>query len=413
MSIRQTLFLILTPIVAMCILSFGNGFFTTYSSIELNDLGRSNLMIGLVSAAYFFGMMAGSYFSQSTIVRVGYIRAFVLFASLMAISTLIIGIFKEISVWMFFRFVCGFSLAALFIIIESWCILSSEKKNRGLIFSIYLFVYYGTQALSQLMINFHFSQALLAYCFISSLCSIAIVLMAFTKTVAPVPQSEEICSPIQIMIKVPLAMVASVVGGALLGAIYTILPVFLVRVDSNHDMISFLMMTTILGGMLLQIPMGKLSDIIDRRKVILLAGAGICLASILICMLHNSYLIFSIIIFVFGGCAFVIYPLSISHASDFLDESEILGTIGVLTIAYGLGSVVGPVVISSFMAVVGPFGFFAITALLSASLCVYSIYRISKRKSATDTVQFIAATPESLNFSEAQEIVSDKSLEEE
>ncbi|MDE4948988.1 MFS transporter, partial [Francisella tularensis subsp. holarctica] len=86
-------------------------------------------------------------------------------------------------VWILFRFLCGYSLEALFIIIESWCILSSDKKYRGLIFSIYLFVYYGTQALSHLMINVHFSNGLLAYCFISSVCSIAIVLMAFTKTV--------------------------------------------------------------------------------------------------------------------------------------------------------------------------------------------------------------------------------------
>lgn len=101
MTVRQTLFLILTPIIAMCVLSFGNGYFTTYSSIELNSLGRSNLMIGIISAAYFLGMTAGSYFSQFTIVRVGYIRAFVLFASLMAISTLIVGINKSVPIWVF------------------------------------------------------------------------------------------------------------------------------------------------------------------------------------------------------------------------------------------------------------------------------------------------------------------------
>ncbi|WP_150463791.1 MFS transporter [Francisella sp. XLW-1] len=390
MTVRQTLFLILTPIVAMCVLSFGNGFFTTYSSIELNSLGRSNLMIGIISAAYFFGMTAGSYFSQFTIVRVGYIRAFVLFASLMAISTLIVGVNKSVPVWVFFRFVCGYSLAALFIVIESWCILSAEKKNRGLVFSIYLFVYYGTQALSQLMINVHFSSGLLAYCFISSLCSIAIVLMAFTKTVAPVPHSEEVCSPIKIIKKVPLAMAASVIGGSLLGSIYTLLPIFMVRVNIDHDMVSVLMMTTILGGMLLQVPMGKISDLIDRRKVILLAGAGIFIASSLIALFHTSYLIFAIVIFVFGGCAFVIYPLSISHASDFLEENEVLGAIGVLTIAYGIGSVASPIIISS------------------AILCVYSIYRIFVRKSAVDTSSFTIVTPESLNFSEAQEIVSEK-----
>ncbi|MDE5039768.1 MFS transporter, partial [Francisella tularensis subsp. holarctica] len=78
------------------------GFFTTYSSIELNYLGSSSLLIGIISAAYFFGMTAGSYFSQFTIIRVGYIRAIVLFASLMAISTLIVGANKSVAVWILF-----------------------------------------------------------------------------------------------------------------------------------------------------------------------------------------------------------------------------------------------------------------------------------------------------------------------
>lgn len=411
MTVKQTLFLILTPIIAMCVLSFGNGFFTTFSSIELNTLGRSNFMIGIISAAYFLGMTTGSYFSQFTIMRVGYIRAFVFFASLMAISTLLLGIFKDVTIWIILRFVCGYALAALFLIIESWCILSAERKNRGLIFSIYLFVYYGTQALSQLMINVHFSQTLLAYCFISSLCSIAIVFMAFTKTIAPAPHSEEVCSPKEIIKKVPLAIVASVVGGTTLGSVYTILPIFLVRIESTHDLISIMMMVTILGGMLLQIPMGKLSDIIDRRKVILLAAIGIIITSILAILFHQSMIFFAAAIFLFGGCAFVIYPLSISHASDFLEEGEILGAIGVITIAYGVGSVAGPIILSNFMAMVGPFGFFIMMAAVALLLSVYTVYRLYARESSTDTAVFVAVTPESVGFSEAQEVVSDKLVE--
>lgn len=411
MTVRKTLLLIITPIIAMCVLSFGNGFFTTYSSVELDALGRSNFMIGIISSAYFLGLTIGSYYSQFTVLRVGFIRAFVLFASLMAISTLVLGIFKGITVWIIFRFICGFSLAALFIIIESWCILSSEKKNRGLIFSIYLFIYYGSQAMSQLMINVHFSQSLLAYCFISTLCSIAIVLMAFTKTVAPVPHSEEVSSPLKIMKKVPLAVVAGLLGGATIGTIYTILPIFIVRVENSHDVVSTIMMITILGGMLLQIPMGKLSDIIDRRKVILLASAGVLVASIAVCVFYKFYLIFALSLFLFGGCAFVIYPLSISHASDFLEENEVIGAIGVITISYGVGSVIGPVIITNFMSVVGPFGLFAMVILLSSILCVYTIYRIGKRSSATGNVQFTAATPETIGFSEAQEVISEKLIE--
>ena len=340
--------------------------------------------------------------------RIGYIRAFVLFASLMAVSILILGIFKNVSIWIFFRFMCGYALAALFLIIESWCILSSEKKNRGLVFSIYLFVYYGTQAISQLMINVHFSQSLLVYCFISSLCSIAIVLMASTKTVAPAPHSEEVCSPKKIIQKVPLAIVAGLVGGSILGSIYTILPIFLVRVESTHNMISIFMMTTILGGMLLQVPMGKLSDIIDRRKVILLAAVGIVITSACVFIFYKSYVMFSIIIFLLGGCAFVIYPLAISHASDFLEEHEILGAIGIITIAYGAGSVISPIVISNFIDIVGPFGLFIIIGIIGVILSVYTFHRVTLRENATDTVQFAAVTPESVGFSEAQEVVSDK-----
>ncbi|GAB4222038.1 MAG: MFS transporter [Francisella sp.] len=408
MSARQILFIIITPIIAMCVVSFGNGFFTTYSSIELNDIGFSGLIIGVISASYFLGMTIGSYFSQFTIIRVGYIRAFVLFASLMAISALILGANKSVLVWVFFRFVCGYSLSALFIIIESWCILSSDEKNRGLVFSIYLFIYYGTQALSQLMLNIYFSEVLLAYCFISSLFSIAIVLMAFTKTVAPAPHSEEICSPIKIIKQVPLAIVSSAIGGSLLGAIYSLLPIFLVRIGSEHNIVSLLMMTTILGGMLLQIPIGKLSDMIDRRIVIILAGTFIFISSLFIFIFHSSYFIFAILIFIFGGGAFVIYPLSISHACDFLEESEVLGAISILTIAYGLGSVISPIIVSGVMSIFGPFGFFIITTLLSFGLCAYAGYRIKVRKSSTDRATFMMATAESLSFSEAQEIVSDK-----
>ncbi|MDE4947178.1 MFS transporter, partial [Francisella tularensis subsp. holarctica] len=77
---------------------------TTYSSIELHDLGRSCFMIAIISAPYFFGMTAVSYFSQFTIIRVGYIRAFVIFASLIAIITLIVGANKSVDVCILFIF---------------------------------------------------------------------------------------------------------------------------------------------------------------------------------------------------------------------------------------------------------------------------------------------------------------------
>ena len=100
----------------------------------------------MISACYFLGITIGSYYSQSTIVRVGYIRAFVIFASLMAISALMLGLTDSIHSWMLSRFINGYALAALFLIIESWCLLSTDKSQRGIVFSVYLFIYYGSQS---------------------------------------------------------------------------------------------------------------------------------------------------------------------------------------------------------------------------------------------------------------------------
>ncbi len=410
---KKILLMILTPIVAMCVLSFGNGYFTTFSAIELTQKGHSHIVIGIISAAYFLGMTAGPYFSQYTIVRVGYIRAFSLFASAMAISTLLLGLFDGIAPWIILRFICGYSLAALFVIIESWCLLSADKKNRGTIFSIYLFVYYGTQAFSQLMLNFHFSNILIAYCFVSTLCSFAIVLMCFTKTVAPAPKAESVGSPLAIIKKVPLGMLAGFTGGFLLGSIYSMLPISLDGLG-NNSFISIIMMTTILGGMALQIPIGKASDMIDRRLVMLGVGVALVVLSFLVFITYSNLMFFTIVMFLFGGGAFVVYPLAISHASDFLEEEQIMSAIGIITIFYGLGSVVGPLIISVIIDIIGNLGFFIVTAGMSCILCAYIFYRLFVRSKASDeeSSNFALVSPESVSFGEAQEVVSDKLAEE-
>ncbi len=60
------------------------------------------------------------------------------------------------------------------------------------------------------------------------------------------------------------------------------------------------------------------------------------------------------------------------------------------------------------MDVVGPFGFFIIFGMVGILLRIYTCYRLTLRENATDTVASTAVTSESVGFSEAQEVVSDK-----
>ena len=131
--------MLFAPILSMCILTIGNTFYTTYTTLELEKMGQSNFIVGLISAAYFTGMVLGSYFTQRLILRIGYIRAYALFATLMAAGAMSQGVFYDVNVWAVARFICGYALAGLFIVVEAWCLEGAGSKHKGLVLSIYLF----------------------------------------------------------------------------------------------------------------------------------------------------------------------------------------------------------------------------------------------------------------------------------
>ena len=374
---RTKILLLISPILGMCVLTLGNGFFTTLSTVQLNNTGQSTWVIGIISAVYFLGMTLGPYFSQPLIARVGFIRSYVIFAAAVSISTLLLGVFSNPILWMILRFICGYALAGLFVVIESWCLSAAGSENKGTVFSFYLFAYYGAQSLSQLFLNIHFNEVLVAFCLVSVLASFSIIIVSTTKVDAPIPEPEGLTPPWKLLNKIPLSIWTAFVGGIILGSIYTIYPLFLQDVGLGDSKLSYIMMITVLGGMLFQIPIGKLSDRIDRRVVLFFVLVVFVIVSALILLAHQFYWELLIGSFILGGMSFVLYPLSISHASDYVAENQIISIIGALTISYGLGSMVGPLVISVLIEILGPYGYFILMLVVSIPLALYTLYRIT------------------------------------
>ncbi|MBK2125244.1 MFS transporter [Fangia hongkongensis] len=413
-KLKPNFAMLFAPIISMCILTVGNTFYMTYTTLELEKMGQANWVIGLVSAAYFTGMMLGSYFTQKLIVRIGYIRGYVLFATMMALGAMLQGIFYAPILWGAFRFICGYALAGLFIVVESWCLEGAGSAYKGRVLSIYLLLYYFVQASGQYLLNIDFGSVLLAFCVISMFASLSIIPVSLTKFEMPRQERVELLSPWVIFKRAPLGIWASFVAGVILGSIYTIYPLFLKQVNYPADTISTMMFAIIIGGMLLQIPIGKLSDIMDRRKVLLFMLIGATVVSVLVCLIHNSFYEMILLSFILGGLTFTIYPISISHTSDYLDPDQLVGVIGLLALAYGVGSMFGPVLATSFMSIFGSFGFFIFVAIMCIALILYTLWRFSVRVTPAaedDKVQFQQMAPESSAASEAlveQQLIDDK-----
>ena len=369
---------LIAPILSMCILTLGNGFFTTLTTVQLSNLQMSTVIIGIISATYFAGMMLGSFFSQNIIAQVGHIRSYSVFAALMSICCLFQGVTENPLIWSILRFVCGFALAGLFIVIESWCISSTEIKYKGRIMGFYLFLYYLAQSVSQLFLKFEYNPELVAFCIISALACFSIIPVCLTRFATPEPEKAEFVSPVKYFKIIPLGIIASFISGIVLGCIYTMLPLSLKSVNFSNSQIAYLMSGTILGGVLFQLPIGKLSDIFDRRKVLFAVCIILTISSIVVCIFHRDFLQMFIFCFLVGSVSFAIYPLSISYASDKVDISKTVTVISIITLFYGIGSMLGPLAITGFInylgGVVGFFLFMTISALILGSYTLWKIY---------------------------------------
>lgn len=380
---------LLTPIISMGILTLGNGFFTTLTTIELHQHNWSNFLIGCVAAMYFLGLTIGALYSGRLVNRVGHIRAYAAYAAVMAIATLLQGMVVSVALWCVLRFITGYVLAGLFIVIESWVLDASQSGKKTSGFAVYLFAYYLAQSAGQLMLGIHYSSLLFEFVVIAILITASIIPVSATRMVVPLPKKTRLGSLYYLWRRAPLAVVGSIVTGICLGSAYSIYPLFLSESGLSKVDISWVMMTLILGGTLLQYPIGWLSDHFDRRYVIIGVSWFTVLISLVMIFAHQYFSILLVWTFLLGGALFTLYPVCIGNASDALPKSMSLPLIALLTFVYGLGNFVGPLFTTASMHLFGANGFFYLIAFVCLLMGLYTLWRKFKVKERLHYSHFV------------------------
>lgn len=336
------------PLISLFILSVGTGFFSSLIPVRLNFEHVSASIIGLNGAAFYLGLVIGSFHIEQYIIRVGHIRSYAAFASLIAVISLIQGIIVDPLLWVVLRFVAGIGMGALYIVIESWLLVCSNATNRGKLLAFYMLSLYGAQSLGQLLLNLKDLQSLLPFALIAISCSLSVIPLALSRAPAPIFDEPSALGMFKLFKIAASGVVGCLISGCILGAVYSLLPLYFSQTGATPGQISYLMAVMIFGGMSLQYPIGKLSDLFERRLILQL----ICLCTILVTLsllfFQHSQLTLLIATFFFGGLIFTIYPVSVSYACDALDSKDIIaGTQGLL-ISYSVGATSGPLV-ASFM----------------------------------------------------------------
>ncbi|MQA65392.1 MAG: MFS transporter [Alphaproteobacteria bacterium] len=346
------------------ILLVGNGLLGTLLGVRSVSLGFSLEVTGMVMAAYFAGFIAGSLRCVDLIERTGHIRTFAALAAVASAAALAHVLLESPFAWAILRFIMGFCFAGLYMVMESWLNGMSDNTSRGRILSIYMMVNLGSLAAGQFFLFLPDPGGFALFCIASMLMSLALV---------PITLSSLFRTS-------PLGLAGSFASGLGLGPFWSMAPVFCSTLGLSETLTAIFMSSTIIGGVLLLWPIGRMSDTLDRRRVITILCAASALSSLLIILVAGtSPLALFGLAMVWGGFSFPIYSISVAHTNDFLKSDDLLSASSGLLLVYGAGAILGPLLSGLAMGYLGASGLYVWVAGVMGTMVAFSIYRTSVR----------------------------------
>lgn len=338
-----------SPLLGLSVFSLACGYLMTLIPLRLNNAMGDDVLVGYMGGVYYLGLLAGSFRTERTVTRVGHIRSFAAFMALLCSSVLSLAVFDAVAAWFFLRFLNGLAVAGIFVVVESWLLCESDEKDRGRVLAFYMVALYGSNALGQLFVGVLDSTSYLPFFVVGILFSLSILPPALTRIPSPELSNNSSINLIKLFKLTPSAMIGCLAAGMVLGALYSLLPVQLMSGGSEEGTLGLKLGITMLGGMLLQYPVGQYSDSVDRRKVLVAISLAGCLGSLLYVVWPAQGWFHMLLLFLIGGTTFTLYPLAISHGCDHLKREDIIaGTQGLL-LGYSSGSCIGPVIAGYFL----------------------------------------------------------------
>ena len=376
------------------------GLFSTLLSIRTDIEAFSITVTGFVMSAYFLGLLLGALFAVKLVIRVGHIRAFGIYASVMSTAAIIHIMFIDPLTWAIIRAICGFCMAGLILITEAWLNERATNKVRGQLLAVYMATGYGFSGLGQFILPLADPAGFKLFGLISIIFSFALVPVLLTKAPSPRAATRERISPLELYRISPVAAVGTFLAGMLNSSFYSMGPLFTRQIGLSLSSTSAFMACVILGGLLLQMPIGKISDRFDRRKVLI----GNALATSLAC----AAVLFAIATLdpantnegnagwplylagiVYGSLAFTMYSLCAAQANDLTPPDKLIQTAGGLLLAFGTGAIFGPLVGGLFMQLAGAKSLFVYFLLLSLGIAGHTLLRLRARKSGSQKRAFV------------------------
>lgn len=361
---------------------------------------------GFMMSGYFVGYFLGAKYITTIISRVGHIRSFAAFASFASVAILAHSIIINPVTWFLFRVITGLSMASIYTIAESWLNDRSSNKNRGSVLSIYMIILYGSMGFGMFFLNFSAPENFEPFILISLLMSVALIPILMTKRKAPSFKRIQPMKLKELYEASPLGMVSALLYGLIQSALFSLLAVYATSMNFTILEISIATFLLAISGAISQWPIGKLSDIFDRRRVIVYStfAAGIFAIFAIIASgqmylpdgLSTPKTWFYIFLILFSFTSLPMFAIILAHTNDYITKEKFVVAGAGLQFVFGMGAMTGPLLCSIFMNIVGLNGFWIFLAIFHFLIGVFGIYRMRIRETLENPDSQFIAMPESI-----------------
>tara|TARA_B100001750_G_scaffold175402_1_gene143598 strand:+ start:103 stop:1392 length:1290 start_codon:yes stop_codon:yes gene_type:complete len=348
---------------------------------------------GAMMSGYFIGYFAGANTIPKLVGKVGHIRVFAAFASMASLSILIHAVFVNPAVWTLARFITGFSLVGIFIVMESWLNDRANNRTRGQLLSIYMFITLIGLSLGTLLLNFSSPEKYEPFILISLLLSSALIPILLTKRKAPKFKKLGYIDVKGLYKTSPLGTISMFCTGLIHSALFSLGAVYAASMNFNLFEISLLLFLITTSGGIFQWPIGYYSDKTDRRIIIIFCSFAASLFAFLTIVasgtsLENMYLatsvgtdkiMFFIYASLYAGMAVPMFTLNLAYVNDYMPKEKFVAAGGGMQIIFGMGAMSGPLICSLLMNKFGSNGFFVHLLFFHLIVGAFGLYRITKR----------------------------------
>ncbi len=375
----------------------GNGLQGTLLGVRGESAGFSTFEMSVVMSGYFLGFLFASRSVPALIRKVGHVRVFAALASMISAVFVLYPILEHPVYWTIGRAIIGFCFCGVYVTAESWLNNSSTNETRGQAMSIYMIVQMSGVVGAQALMLVPDPTGFLLYVIPSVLISIAFAPILLSARPTPAFERTQPMSLTELMKASPLGCVGMFLLGGVFSAQFGMGAVYGAEIGLSLPQISAFVATFYIGALLLQYPIGWISDRLDRRLMIAATALAGTAGAIIGMMQDDQFNLLLLAAFLIGGASNPLYSLLIAHTNDYLEYDDMAAASGGLLFLNGLGAISGPIVTGWLMGptLIGPSGYFFIMVILMAVMAAYATYRMTQRPSVSveEAATYAVLTP--------------------